>query len=164
MPVLNNPNSNYAKEVAKFEQSGYDPTQHPYPKMLYRAQRDSGGKWVTFEPLPLARHFRDDQDWNRACDEVRAFNRSCQMVVQDEDEARVAKNNGQGWRETQAQAVEFQHSLQKDISTAAAERAASDEKMSPNAQAEAKAHEEETFGHQPEIPEKKRRGRPRKVA
>jgi len=164
MPVLWNPESEYHKEMRKWDQPNYNPANHPYPKMLYKAHRTANGKWATFEPRPFARDFYEDKDWERACAQADQFSSQCQRIVNGEEEHGKARD--EGWMDTQSEAVQHQMDLQKMISTAAAERAYQDKNMGEGAKAEVKAAEESHFGHMPEIPERKirRRGRKPKVA
>jgi len=123
----------------------------PYPKMLYKAHRLSNGKWSTTMPVPASYEFQRDQDWDRACQSAEAFGRQCQTIVNSEDEHR--KLEAEGWRETQHGALEFQESLQKAVSDAAAEANYRDRNMSEKALAEKAEFEADNFGHQPVVPE-----------
>lgn len=141
MAIVITPESEYGKELAKWNK----PYRfEPYPKMLYRAQRTASGKWSVGDPM----------------DE--SFTRSCQLIVRDEVEERRANDNG--WRETQGEALAYQKSLDDEIARAAAEEAYRVSKMGKKAQAEAAAADAETMDHVAEVPEKRRPGRPRKVA
>lgn len=73
-------------------------------------------------------------------------------LVRDESEELIAK--GQGWYVDQAEAVkDFHH----ELATLAANRAASDRRMSAAAQAEAARVDEASMAHLPVIPEAKQR-------
>jgi len=175
MPILYNPNSAYAKEMAKWEQfpsewtigglkPGNPPTRRPYPRMLYKASQTSSGKWATSLAPPSRFGFRDENEWDRACQEAHRFNESNQKIVANEAEHRKAEESGEGWRDSQKEAMEFREALESAIGRAAAERNWQDRNMGEKAKAESAAAEAEHFGHLPEIKEKPRRGRPRKNA
>ena len=172
MPQLHNPESEFVKEMAKWEQrpseytvGGLRPgrpfTGEIYPRMMYMAHQGSNGKWAVSGEQPSRFLFPDDNSWDRACQEAIRFSESCQRIVYDESEYRKARDDG--WRDNPTEAMEFRDSLEKAISTAAAERNYRDRNMSENAKAEVAAAEAEHFGHLPEIPEKPKRGRPRKA-
>lgn len=144
-----NQNSNYAKELRKWDlpksQGGMRPDSFQmFPKMVYRARRpDSGGPILSVDP-------RDEK-----------FSAQNQLIVNSESEWTKAKDNG--WRDTPQEAIAYANSLEDAVSMAAAHRAHEDKRMSEKAKAEAAAADAETAEHLPEIPEKRRVGRPRKV-
>lgn len=166
------PGSNYAKEMAKWEQfpSKYgstpgNPYQYrPYPKMLYRAELWQGKPCCMSAPV-------DELDYPNPGElqQVKAaaarFTERCQMIVRDESER--AKAMESGWREHPDEAVAYLRQRQLDQGTAAAERLHADRLMSEKAQAEAaeaaRQHFDEQGEHLAAVPEKRRRGRPRKV-
>lgn len=177
MPVLFNPNSEFAKEMAKWEQfpsqwtaGGLQPGNpprgvRPYPRMLYCAHRNPSGQWAVSMDPPSRFGFRDENEWDRACQDAQRFTESCQKIVPNEEEHRKARESGEGWRDHPKEAMEFREALEKAIGDAAAERNWRDRNMGEKAKAESAAAEAEHFGHLPEIPEQpvvKRRGRPRK--
>lgn len=149
------------QEAAKWEK----PYQFvPYPAMMYRAQRLPGnGKWATAAPLPQRYAFSREEDWAFAKMQAEAFTRECQRVVNDDRERRAALDTGEGWQDTPQEAIDWQLNLEKLMGQEAAERAYRDRNMSEGAKAESAAAEAEHFGHLPSIPEKPRRGRPRKA-
>jgi hypothetical protein len=161
--ILHNPESNYVKAMAEWEQrpseytlGGLRPGRpfkfEAYPRMMYQARQTSSGKWaVTGEP-PSRFGFPDDNSWDRACQEAARFTESCQTTVNDE--AEYARKRDEGWRDTPGQAMEFRDALEKAVSNAAAERNYRDRNMSEAALSESKAAEVENFGHLAEIPEK----------
>jgi hypothetical protein len=164
------PGSNFAREVAKFEQfptiytAGDQPgnpyAYRPYPKMLYRAEHWKG-KAVCMASPPNSREFYDEQEFTRAEEAARAFTERCQMIVGNESERSKAFENG--WREHPEEAVAYLLGRDKEISTQTAHRHFEDKNMSELAQREIAAAEEAHDGHLPEIPEqRRRRGRPRK--
>jgi len=135
MPVIITAESPLGIELAKWEQPGYDPRQHPYPKMLYKAKKRQGALCVG-----------DPYD--------EAFSASCQHTVKSEAEKRKA--NDEGWRDSPTEALQHAEALEKAISDAAAHRAFEDRNMSEPAKAEAAAADAETADHVAEVPAKRR--------
>lgn len=175
MSILYNPNSEFAKEMAKWEQfpsewtaGGLKPGNpyvfRAYPKMLYCARRTPSGQWAVALGPPSRFGFHDENEWDRACQEAQRFTESCQKTVANEAEHKKALESGEGWRDDPKAAMEFREALEKAVGDAAAERNWRDRNMGEKAKAESAAAEAEHFGHLPEIPEQpvKRRGRPRK--
>lgn len=149
--------SQVGKEAAKFEQPHYRPEAHPYPRMLYRATKGEDGVVRADAGQTLPRHyFRDDQSYRAAIDKDEAFNQSCRMIVNSPAEHNSAKDHG--WRDSAEEAIAYcKHFETVILGTAAAERAAAELKMSPAAQAEAKAIDASTPNILPEIPEAHKR-------
>jgi hypothetical protein len=148
------------KELSKWEQPY---VYRPYPKMMYKAQHLPGsGRFATAADQPAYYGFRDGAEWDRACQAAESFTRSCQKIVNDEKEHKDALNSREGWRNTPQEAVEFAEARWKTEGNEAGERNYRDRNMSDKAKAESEAAEKAHFGHLPEIPEKKRRGRARK--
>jgi len=139
----------------------------PNPKMMYRAlQAPGSGKWAVSMDIPPRYQYVADDQWSRAVQQAEQFGTACQRVVNDEEEHKKARESGEGWRDNPQEALEYRMKLEKDISTAAAERNAEERHMSEKAIAERDEVEQANMGkHLPEIPEKPRakRGRPRKV-
>ena len=171
-------NPEIAKERAKWEQhpteftlGGLRPgnpyVYRPFPKMLYKARQippgmDGAGKHATSLSAPAFFGFRDQNEWQRACEGAYNFTKSCQMEVKDEREYdNMVKD---GWRDGPQEAMAYAEALQNAVSNAAAERAHADRNMGEKAKAESAAFEEENFGHQPEIPAKPKRKYVRKSA
>ncbi|HYC54522.1 MAG TPA: hypothetical protein VEL28_06270 [Candidatus Binatia bacterium] len=124
-----------------------------YPRMVYMARfHERGKQWRTGDPTP---HEVDGGYGEQ-------FTKSCQRIVQDEAEFQAALRDG--WRENTREALAFRQQLEDEVSKAAAERHAADQRLSAKAQAEAKAADEATDAHVPDIPAPKKRGgwRPRK--
>jgi hypothetical protein len=144
--------SAYAKELRKFERGpDYNPKNHPFPKMLYHAQERPDG-------LPSVAETQDSI-FGGAPGAAEHFTATCQRVVNDE--AEMARAIADGWRETQAQAMESAHARHFELAKQTAHRKWDDRNMSPAAQAEVAAIEEDFEDHLPEIPEQpRRRGRP----
>lgn len=172
MPILPNPQSEYSKEMARWEQrpSEYTIGSQPgnpfrfqfFPAMVYKADRLPGsGKWACSAPAPSRFAFTNDNEWARACQEADAFTVSCQKIVNNEEEHKRALESGEGWRNSPKEALEWRERLEKQIGDAAAERNFRDRNMSEKALAEVEKAEAEHFGHLPEIPEQPRRRRGR---
>lgn len=168
------PGSNYAKEMAKFEQfdskftAGSRPgnpyVYRPFPKMLYRAQHHNGVAICMGAP-PRPDDFANPNEYERACRQAEQVTRDCQKIVNNELEMSRAMEDG--WREDPAKAVEYLRNRDKERSTVTAHRNYEDRNMSEPAKREIAAAIEAVGGdHIPEIPEqpKKRRGRPPKNA
>lgn len=167
--------SNYAKEMAKFEQfpSKYGPRPgnpykyRPFPKMVYRAEVWKGKPLCMAAP-PNPVEYSNPGEFDRAEQAARQFTERCQRIVQDEREFQIAME--QGFRESPAEAVAYLEGRMERESRAAAERNYADRLMSDGAKAEAKAEEARIFSeegrHAGEIPRKpiRRRGRPKKSA
>lgn len=140
MPVVVVPGTPHAAEVLKWEydtfQIGEDrgqrgPRLHvEFPKMLYRADRDVRNKIAIVE----------------------------QIVVGDEDEQNRLQSRG--FRVDANQAIDAAEAAERAVATLAANRAFTDRKMSPEAQAEAREYEASVPEHVAEVPAKKP-GRPR---
>lgn len=122
-----------------------------FPKMLYRAsRRPNGGPFLVIDPL--------DEQWSM---------RNCKTVGNREEEERAIRN-GEGWRHTLSEAIEYQNALETEISNAAAERQNAEKRMGEKARAEAALVDAATFEHVPEVTPAavaavRKRGRPRKV-
>jgi len=141
--------SELGKELAKWNA----PRPHPpHPKMLYMARQLPTGRYSVGES--------HDGIFGGHPGSAEAFSRTCQRIVQDEHEERVAK--GEGWRETMAEALAHHEELERFVAEAAAHRHFEDRNLGDLARAEAEAADAETMEHVAEIPEKRKRGRPRK--
>lgn len=155
MGVVYTPESEYAKELVKFEQHvtpltmavgkppGNPYVYRPFPAMLYKMRRRDDGVPMIIDP------------------QNEAWSAGNYMTVNDERE--LSRAVEAGWRPSVKEAEEFFHSRERATSNAAAERAYTDARMSEPARREAAVAEAETHEQLPEIPEKKRRGRPRKA-
>lgn len=158
MGVIHSPESEYVKEREAWEMrnrfpGGYDPRNHPFPKMLYMAKQRPDGKISVGESAAL------DHIFGRPGG-AEQFSATCQRLVKSEGEYRQAQE--EGWRDTHAEAMAYHEKLHKFVSDAAAHRLHEDRNMSEAAKAEAAAADAESFDHVPEIPEKRGVGRPRK--
>src|SRR5262249_55226254 len=116
MPIVYTEESEYARELAKWEQfptrltaSPGNPFRYrPYPKMLHRAQRLPSGQVGC--PLPMTSISDADAE---------AFAKRGQLIVYDEAQERAAYL--EGWRLTYAEAIAAFEAQQQAIATAAAE-------------------------------------------
>lgn len=149
MGVVHSPESNYSRELARWNtpksQGGMRPDGYePFPKMLYRAKRREDGVVRVI----------DHTDPNHT--------RQCKLVVRSESELEKAKRDG--WRESQAEALAAFERAERLKADEAAHRHYDDRNMSERARAEAEAVEAENPLHTPEIPEKRKARRGRRVA
>jgi hypothetical protein len=153
VPIEWSAESHHAKELSKWNRpkrdggmnaNGYE----PFPKMLYKAQQNPiSGKYE------VAMH-RDVISLDKTVVLLSAeqFNSSCQLTVQDGQEYERAR--AEGWRDSQAEAMEYHERLLDEVAQAAAYRASEDSKMGEKARAEAKAAEEATDQHVAEVKQK----------
>jgi len=172
MPVVVNPASELGKELRKWEQhhtvysidENYESKPgNPYqfrefPKMLYRASRRPNGQaacQLAPPPLNLFSGASAVDEWQREMLAVEAFNVANRKIVNDEAAERIAI--GQGWCDSQTKAIDQYEQEQLAIGNAAAEAAAAVKRMSPSAQAEYAAAEEQTIEHVTDIKPVKRR-------
>jgi hypothetical protein len=172
--VVINPHSAYGKELRKWEQHrtdlvprGTNPGNpyvfRPYPKMLYKAQRQLGGQYVCMPPAPHPYDFAKPEEHQQAILAWESFNRSCTRIVKDESEERLAK--GQGWAESPVLALERHEQDERAIGQAAAEAAFTARRMTEKSQAELVEAESSTYQHVTDVTgtPKARRGRPPKA-
>jgi hypothetical protein len=161
MAIIYNPDSQYSKMAERWNiprnqknsdgDSGFGPIGHQdFPKMMYRAQPNASGKIMCGHPLAAVGDAAGE-----------AFSRSCQTIVQDQEESeRMIKR---GWYDTPDLALSGYEQDQKSLAEIAAMRHFSDQKMSSLAQEEARVVDNATSEHVPSIPApRKKRGRPRK--
>jgi len=155
MAIIQNPDSEYSQELSKWNTS----KQHggfgangfeAFPRMVYQARARENGKVMCGDPLAAV---------GDAVGE--AFSRSCQKIVQNQDEMDVSVK--QGWYATPTEAMDGYEKTQKSMADIAAMRHFSDTRMSDLAQREAKAADDATHVHLPSIPAKRKRGRPKRV-
>lgn len=157
MPVIYQPESEYAKELMKWEMfprhnvdgtlipAGRPYTFQAYPKMLYKAFERSNGKIECMTPEPSPRLYKDPTDFDFAMREATAFNKECYCVVPSE--AEHAKQAAQGWKDTPQEAIAYLNGLKDDIARAAAEAAYTAKSMGSKAQAEYEALTDATSEH-----------------
>jgi hypothetical protein len=156
------PGSNYAKEMAQFEQFpskyGENPgnpyTYRPFPKMVYKAELYQGMIRCMAQVAP--NEFVNVNEQMRAEEAARQFSEKCQRVVKNDQEYQRALE--MGYRESPTEAVEYLEARQRSIAEAAAERNYADRNMSDKAKVEAKAEVARAFNeegsHAAEVPEK----------
>lgn len=142
MAMLHNPDSEYAKEMAKWEanHSVFGPPGKPYdpnvkfPAMCYRIDSVKGG--------------------------------SPEIVERREAHSETDLQNlrSRGFGNGAAEAMDAYNSRNAAVAEAAANRAYTDRNLSENAQREVAEFESSTMDHVAEVPEAKRKpGRPKKV-
>jgi len=156
------PGSNYAKEMAKFEQfpskysenPGNPYVYRPFPKMVYKAELYQG--MIRCMAAVSPNEYVDVNQQMRAEEAARQFTEKCQRTVKDDRELQVAME--MGYRETPTEAVAWLEAKQRSIADAAAERNYADRNMSEKAKVEAKAEVARAFNeegsHAAEVPEK----------
>lgn len=161
MPINRTGESEYDKELAKWDLpkrlgghncDGFE----KYPQMLYKAFRDESGKARCRDISDL--YTSDPQLQAKAI----AFTAKCQHTVKNDDEYYKAK--GQGWCDTQQEALDLLEDQQRDIAQAAAEAAYSVQRMGDKAQREYQAHDAASEGPAVDVPApRKKPGRPKKT-
>lgn len=130
MSLVINPESELGKEMAKWD------ARHPlteYPKMLYRAG-DLNGKKLCMAPPPSPFGWRDQAEYQAAINQAESFTSSCQRIVMDESQERLAK--GQGWSDGPAEALALAEKEARALGDAAAEANFAARRMSDMAQRE----------------------------
>jgi hypothetical protein len=157
MGVIITEESALGQEMAKWEQfhTKYGPPGNPYryqeyPRMLYKAQKRPDGKVLCMDSAPHRYAFLDDATYMRAVDAAEVFTRQCQRIVNSDSERADAER--EGWCVTAQAALEYHEKLEQAIGDAAAHRAYEDRLMSDRAKAEAKAADDATHEHVPEVP------------
>jgi hypothetical protein len=154
--------SDLGKELVKWETTnripGWRPENNPFPQMMYKASHRPDGKRSVHEVYDHL-FATTDSEGRRIIPEgaAEAFNRRCQLTVQDEQGRQRALE--QGWRPTPGEAMEFAEGRDNAISTATAERHFHDARMSPQAQAEAAVVDNASLKMVPSIPEQPRQKR-----
>jgi len=141
------------KELLKWERKpGYNPRNHQYPMMLYRAVKCKDGVVRATMDEPSQYDYTKETMglMQRDMDACRSFNLANQKTVMTEDDHMIAK--GQGWCESMAEAVEQCKQGEYRIQDAVADRLISDRNMSEKAQVEIRSHEAATEDLLPEIP------------
>ena len=137
-----------------------------FPIMLYRAQRRADGRVSVGEADD--RLFKDP-DGRTLPGAAEAFSRSCQRIVgegkdREADEKVLTIAYEEGWRMTAKEALDHFESKEQVIAEAAAHRHHEDRNMSESARNEAKAADDETALHVPEVQRKPGRRRANKAA
>lgn len=167
MGIVISPQSNYAKELARWNRTtrefdedglpGHRPAEYQhYPLMLYKAMKLPSGKVVCMEPEPNAFLFNSPADHQRAVLAAEHFTRQCQRTVKSADEERTAKR--EGWCDTPAKALEHFEGLEQDIANAAAEAQYAAQRMSGKAKGELNAAQDAAgIDHVSDVKPEKRR-------
>ena len=155
MAIVHNPESDYSRENARwdtpkrdggFRADGFE----EYPKMVFKAFERDNGKVMCGDPSATV----GDADGE-------AFSRSCQLVVRNDEEHSRALL--QGWSLGPDKAVEkYEHDM-RSIAEVTAQRHFAEQGSGDLAKAEAKQADDATHRQVPEVPEKRKRGRPRKT-
>lgn len=153
MPIEWSKESFHEKELTKWDrpkrQGGMNRDGFErFPQMLYKAQlQPLSGKYEVAMQRDVI-----SADKTVVILDAEQFNASCQLIVNSDREYERARADG--WRDSQAEAMQFHEKLQDDVAQAAAFRASEDGRMTAKAQAEAKAAEEATDKHVAEVPRK----------
>lgn len=168
-----NPHTPLGKELRKWEQHHSELTPRgtqpgnpyvyrPYPRMLYKARTQRNGQPACLSAAPDPYAFDRADLYEREVLAVDSFNRSCQRIVTDEGQERIAK--GQGWCEDPNAALAQFEREQQAIGNAAAEAAFSARRMGEVAQREFAAAGAETHEHVVDVQPKKRGRKPKAIA
>jgi hypothetical protein len=129
----------------------------PYPRMLYKAQKNALGKVLCRDVIPSAEWYPgDERAFAAACLAVESFNRRCEFTVQDEDQYRQKIRDG--WCDTAQDALAAHERLEQAIGNAAAEANHAAKRLSQQAQDELAAAGAETHQHVTDV-----RGVPKSV-
>ena len=156
MGIVYNPDSAYAREMDRwnapkreggFNVNGFE----PFPMMVYKAFARDNGKVECGDPRTAAGEAQAE-----------TFARKCQLTVRDQDE--LDKAYRAGWSETPDEAIVRYETDQVTVAAATAERHFSDQRLGASAQAEAAAADEATHEQVPDVPVRRKRGRPTKKA
>lgn len=150
-PHLISATTEVGKELMKFERKAdYNPRNHQFPKMLYRAYKGGDGVVRCMDGMPNQGLYPNGEAYRRACQSVDEFNISCQMEVGSAEEQ--TKAEAEGWRESPSEASEAIFKQERDIAEAASWRLKQDQNRSEKAQAEVAAAEASTPEILAEIP------------
>lgn len=150
MGVYHAPETPYGKEQWKWDHTVGE--VNPFDPEI------RGMRPISFQEFPKAMYKAGRNDINK----IDLLER---RLVGNRDEQ--ARCEAEGFSEGPAAAVAKADALEREIATLAANRAAQDRTLSPQAQAEADAYEQTVDGHVaviPETPKTRRPGRPRKAA
>lgn len=136
----------------------------PFPRMIYKARKHANGKVYVQMVEPSMADFTNVAQYQAACLQINAFNRSCYRIVNSDEELKKAKE--EGWREGPQQALDYFEGLEQDIARAAAETNWAVARMGPVAQRElAEADAVADAQHVTDLRgrPKSKRGRPRRA-
>ena len=155
MAIVHNPESDYSRENERwnttkqhggFNANGFE----EYPLMVFKAFERDNGKVMCGDPLATVGDAEGE-----------AFSRSCQLVVRNDEERDKAVKAG--WSFGPDTAIEkYEHDM-RSIAEITAQRHFAEQGSSDLAKAEAKQADDATHRQVPEVPEKRKRGRPRKA-
>ena len=155
MAIVHNPDSEYAREHERwnttkqhggFNANGYE----EYPLMVFKAFERDNGKVMCGDPLAAV-----------GDSEGEAFSRSCQLIVRNDEERDKAVKAG--WSIGPDKAIEkYEHDM-RSIAEVTAQRHFAEQGIGDLAKAEATQADDATHRQVPEVPEKRKRGRPRKT-
>lgn len=154
MAVIHNPESEYSRELERwnvpkrlggFNADGFI----PFPMMLYKAFAYENGQVMCGHPLAAVGDVKGE-----------AFARRCQLSVKNKDELERARKLG--WTDSPDAAIIKYEREQRTIADETAERHYRDQRMSEQARAEASAADDATHEHVPDVPVRRKRGRPAK--
>ena len=158
MAIVHNPDSDYAREMEKWNQptsnGGFGAARfEEYPLMVFKAFKRENGRVMCGDPLATVGDAEGE-----------AFSRSCQLIVRNNDERDRAMDDG--WSTAPDKAIEkFERDMQSIAEVTAqrhfADQGLSDLAKAEAAQADAATHEQVPAG--PITPVKRKRGRPRKT-
>jgi len=134
------------KELLKWERpKGWRPEAHPFPRMVYRAEKARDGVFVCLRPDPSPLDYAKERmgELQRDHEEVRRWNESHCKTVMNEEAYAIAR--GQGWRNTPKEAEDLaKGELQTQQLIAAAEFAYENRNMSERAKEEIRQAEAAT--------------------
>jgi len=130
---------------------GFRPEDHQYPKMLYKAQKRHDGKVVCLDTVPPPSPLLTAEQYDRQCQIVENFNRTCIRTVQDEAEEKRAF--AEDWRVSPKDALEVHEKWERMMGDEAARLAHADRNLSEKARAEKQAFEDSTPEHVAVVPE-----------
>jgi len=154
MPVVQSPDSEYARETSKWDlpkrQGGFNANGfEAFPVMVYKAHQRENGKVMCGDPLATVGDA-----------EAEAFSRSCQLSVRGPEE--LERAHREGWADSPEAALAAYERAQIDIADTAAKRHFSDQRMSAQAQAEAAVADASTHEHVADVPAPKKRSHHKK--
>ena len=144
MGIVHNPDSDYARELEKWNQpttnGGFSAARfEEYPLMVYKAFQRENGKVMCGDPRASVGDAEGE-----------AFSRSCQLVVKSNEERDRALADG--WSASPDQALEkFERDMQS-IAEVTAQRHFADQGLSDLAKAEATTADAATHAQVPAVP------------
>ena len=126
-------------------QPGNPYVYRPYPKMLYKAQKNPMGTVLCMMDAPHPYAFDKPEQFERAMLLFEVFNKSCQKIV--DDDAAEAGAKGQGWCDSIQAAIEHFERQEQAVGNAAAEVLHAAQGMSAKAKRELATVERQTSEH-----------------